>query len=65
MTSVLCAPRFLYAPVEKNEIIGNIEYYTSDRLVYKSNIISSEVKSRRLNKWRLIAELFKFMLLMV
>ncbi len=62
VTSVFCAPRFLYAPVEDNTIIGNVEYYTLDRLVYKSNIISTVVKGKKVNKWHLIAELFKLML---
>ncbi len=65
VTSVFCAPRFLYAPVSENEIIGNVEYYTFDRLVYKSNIISSEVKRRDVNKWLLIKELFSLMLSLV
>lgn len=62
VTSVICAPKFLYAPVSSGDVIGNAYYYCFDRLVYKSNIISAGVERRKSSKFNLIFEYFKYML---
>ncbi|MBO4693553.1 MAG: D-alanyl-D-alanine carboxypeptidase [Clostridia bacterium] len=56
VTSITYLPHFLYAPVNSGEIIGNIEYYCFDRLVYKSNIISKGVKKTQDDMFNLIYE---------
>ena len=61
--AVTCLPKFLYAPVKENDIVGNIEYYYGDRLIYKSNIICKENISRsKQNKLTIILEIFKEMM---
>lgn len=60
--SKLCMPHFLYAPVEKDAIIGSIEYMSLDRLVYRGNIIASDsIKQKSDSKIEIILEIFKFM----
>lgn len=64
--SVVCLPQFLYAPVKENAVVGNIEYYFSNRLIYKSNILSkNSVKGIRVGAVSLIFEIFKYMLALV
>lgn len=61
--TVVCLPRFIYAPAEKNTVVGNIEYYCRGRLVYKSNILSSTgVKQKEAGGAALILEIFRYML---
>lgn len=39
---------FLYAPIEKNEVVGRIEYTLSGKLLYKCNIVAGEkIKSNK------------------
>ena len=66
VTSVVVLPRFLYAPTSNGDIIGGVEYYCSDRLIYKSNIIvNCGVKSIKTDFLGLVMESFKFMLSLV
>ena len=63
VSAKVCCPKFLYAPIDKNEIIGNIEYYCLGRLIYKSNIISKEdCKCEKSSKVRLIYDIFRYMM---
>ncbi|MBR4910621.1 MAG: D-alanyl-D-alanine carboxypeptidase [Clostridia bacterium] len=62
VTAVTCLPRFLYAPVLKNEIIGSVDYYCSDRLVYRSNIIvQADAQYKAAGVLLEIFEIFKYM----
>ncbi len=40
LTEQVILPAIIYAPIEKNEIIGKINYYLSDRLIHTSYIYS-------------------------
>ena len=56
-------PHFLYAPVSKNEIIGNVEYTCLDRSIYKSNIIAnSDIKDVNADIFNTVFEIFKHMM---
>ena len=60
--AVVCLPRFLYSPPVKNEVIGNIEYYCSGRLIYKSNLMAkSGVKRKKYTAAQKIFEIFRYM----
>ena len=60
--TAVCLPHFLYAPAVENEIVGNIEYYCSGRLLYKSNLmIKSNVKTEKYTFVQKIFEIFKYM----
>lgn len=48
LTKVVKADNFLYAPVKKEDIIGTVEIYSGDKLVYQSPIRA--VKEYELNK---------------
>ena len=62
VNAVVCLPRFLYSPPAENEIIGNIEYYCSGRLVYKSNILAKCGAKRKKNTAaQKVFEIFKYM----
>ena len=61
--AVVCLPRFLYAPLKKGDVAGNIEYYCAERLIYKSNlIIKSGVKAEKYTVAQRIFEIFKYMM---
>ena len=62
VTAVLCAPRFLYAPVAENTVIGSIEYYSLDRLIYKSNVTVKNVNARKGGKFDLFFQIFRIIL---
>jgi len=54
--------RFLYAPVEKGEIVGKIYYYKDDALVTEVNIVATEnidVVKYRFNFFRWLSSLFE------
>lgn len=65
VTTVVCVPHFLYAPVEDGGIIGNIEYYCYDRLIYKSNVVSVGIKQKKYSKLKQIFERFNYMLSLI
>ena len=61
--AVVCLPRFLYAPLQKDTIAGNIEYYCSGRLIYKGNlIVKDDVSIKKHTALKTITEVFKYML---
>lgn len=63
VSSSVCMPRFLYAPINKNEVLGNVQYYCLDRLIYKSNIIAKEtVKSTNTSALNTFLEILKYMI---
>ena len=62
VNAVVCLPRFLYSPPVKNEVVGNIEYYCSGRLVYKSNLMAKGgVKRKKYTAAQKIFEIFRYM----
>lgn len=60
--AAVCLPRFLYSPPSANEVVGNIEYYCSGRLVYKSNILAKGgVKRKKHTAAKKVFEILKYM----
>lgn len=58
----VCAPRFLYAPIEENAVVASIEYYGAGRLLYKSNVTVKRVGEKKISKLNLFFEIFKIIL---
>ena len=62
VTAVINLPRFLYAPIAENEIIGSVEYYSLGRSIYKSNIIAEKAECKQLSKMSVFIQMFLYML---
>ena len=60
--AVVCVPKFLYAPVNENDIIGQVCYYCSGRVVYRSNVIANTaVERKKENAFVAVFQIFKSM----
>ncbi len=56
-------PNFIYAPINKGDVIGKVYYYSSDNLILSENITSPiSIKQSNQNKYNRILELFSYML---
>ena len=59
----ISAPEFVYAPINKGEVIGKVYYYSSDNLILAENITSPvNIKQSKENKYIRILELLSYML---
>ena len=59
----ISAPQFVYAPINKGDVIGKVYYYSSDNLIFSEDITSPiSVKQTKQNKISRIIKLFNFML---
>lgn len=64
--AVVSLPHFLYAPVSENQVVGNIEYYCSSRLVYKSNLISKDsIRQKKYTAKDRIVSIFKYIMSLI
>ena len=59
----ISVPQFVYAPINKGEVIGKVYYYSSDNLILAENITSPvNIKQSKENKYIRILELLSYML---
>ncbi len=60
---IINLPHFLYAPIKKGEQIGSVYYYCNDNTVYEKTIIATKGITYETNKFLLLFQIFKSILL--